>query len=366
MPDIYARRGPGLSAGRRSPDPLGPSAVSIRAGIAPAEVNARIIWRVATRVAALARLGAAGARPRAAAIDWTTPIDRSRRFYCETLSPLFYTPSYARLSEPHRRRHTQLMGMLSNELIARLEADVVDRCLTAVERTGDLPPELADAVAGFRADERRHAEAWHRLNALSEPAWYGRAARSTLLGVPPLAGQLAPILARQPWAIAAILWIQLLQEERSIDISRRLLRMPAEAIEPRYAAVYREHLRDEVRHVQLDARLIAHVHARQTPAARRWTAACLRWVVGRFFLRPARSADRLLAILAGEFPELGPMVPTMRRELRAVADDDRYHAMMYSRSSTPTSFGLFDAHPEFHAMRRVLRAYTPPGQGSPA
>jgi hypothetical protein len=317
-------------------------------------------------VAALARLDADGARPRAAAIDWSTPIDRGRRFYCETLSPLFYTPSYGRLTEPQRRRHTQLMGMLSNELIARLEADVVDHCLAAVERAPDLPRDLADAVAGFRADERRHADAWHRLNVLSEPAWYGGAGEHTLLGVPPPAGRLAPILARQPWAVPAVLWIQLLQEERSIDISRRLLRMPPEALEPRYAAVYREHLRDEVRHVQLDARLIAHVHAGQSPAGRRWTAAFLRWAVQHFFLRPARSADRVLAILAGEFPDLVSQLPTIRRELRAVVDDDRYHAMMYSRGSTPISFGLFDAHPEFHAMRTVLRAYTPRIPGRPA
>ena len=220
-------------------------------------------------------------------------------------------------------------------------------------------------MAGFRADERRHADAWQRLNALSEPEWYGGGARSALLGVPPLARRVAPLLARQPWAVPAVLWIQLLQEERSIDISRRLLRMPADAIEPRYAAVYREHLRDEVRHVQLDARLIAHVQARQSPAARRWTAACLRWAVRHFFLRPARSADRLLAILAAEFPDLAGLVPAIRRELRAVADDDRYHAMMYSRTTTPISFGLFDAHPECHAMRTVLRAYTPP-EGSPS
>jgi hypothetical protein len=323
---------------------------------------------VAIGVAALAWLGPVGTRPRADAIDWTTPIDRSRRYYCETLSPLFYTPAYARLSETHRRRHTQLMGMLSNELIARLEADVVDRCLAAVERRPDLPPDLAAEVARFRADERRHADAWHRLNVLSEPAWYGPAAdrRRTLLGVPPIAGRLAPLLVRQPWAASAVLWIQLLQEERSIDISRRLLRLSADTIEPRYAAVYREHLRDEVRHVQLDARLIAHVTARQSPAARRTTAAILRWAVRHFFLRPARSAVRLVQILAAEFPELGPLVPRIRRELRAVADDDRYHAMMYSRATTPISFGLFDAHPELHAMRTVLRAYTPMAQGRPA
>jgi hypothetical protein len=349
MSAIYAGRPPGLSR------PL-----------TPASVRARIIWRVATRVAAPARLDPLGAGAPAEAIDWTTAIDRRRRYYCETLSPLFYTPSYARLAEPVRRRYTQLMGMLSNELIARLEADIVDPCLAAVERLRDLPPELRAAIGGFRADERRHAEAWHRLNVLSEPTWYGGGRRAALLGVPPIVGRLAPGLAGQRWAVPAVLWIQLLQEERSIDISRRLLRLPADTIEPRYAAVYREHLRDEARHVQLDARLIAHVRARQSPAARRATMAVVRWVVRRFFLAPARSADRLTRILGAEFPDIRPLVPVITGELHAVAGDDRYHAMMYSRATTPISFRLFDAYPECHAMQTVLRAYRPEPQERPA
>ena len=319
---------------------------------------------MATLVASLERLDAVGGRVRADAIDWDTPIDRSRRYHCETLGPLAYTPSYARLAEPHRRRYTQLMGMLANELIARLEADVVDTCLGAVQRAPGLDAALAEAVARFREDERRHAGSWHRLNRLSEPDWYRAAGRSPLLGVPPIVGRLAPMAARRAWAVPAILWIQLLQEERSVDISRRCLRLPAGSLEPRYAAVYREHLRDEVRHVQLDCHLIAHFRARQSPAARRATAAVVRWAVRRFFLRPAHSARRLVDVLAAEYPELRPLVPAMRRELRDLADDERYHAMMYSRTTTPITFAMFDAHPEFHAMRDVLRAYTP-GEGRP-
>ena len=320
---------------------------------------------MATRVASLARLDPARARPRTDDIDWDTPIDRSRRYYCETLGPLYYTPSYGRLGEPHRRRYTQLMGMLSNELIARLEADVVDHCLGAVQRMAGLDPALAEAVARFRDDERRHADSWHRLNRLSEPTWYRAGGRGPLVGVPPLAGRLAPLVARWSWSVPAILWIQLLQEERSIDISRRCLRLPAGTLEPRYAAVYREHLRDEVRHVQLDCHLIRHVHATQSPAGRRATAAVVRRAVGQFFLRPARSAVRLVTVLAGEFPELRPLVPAMTRELRGLADDQRYQEMMYSRATTPIAFAMFDACPEFHAMREVLRAYTPDAQGRP-
>jgi hypothetical protein len=316
-------------------------------------------------VASLERLASVRARPRADDIDWATPIDRSRRFFCETLGPLYYTPSYARLSPAHRLRYTQLMGMLSNELIACLEADVVDHSLASVQRAPGVGAALAEAIARFRADERRHAAAWHRLNRLSEPAWYAGPVGRHLLAMPLVVGRLAPIAARQPWAVPAILWMQLLQEERSIDISRRCLKVPADTIEPRYAAVYREHLRDEVRHVRLDCHLIAHVRASQAPAARRATAAVLRWVVRHFFLQPARSATRLVQILAAEYPELQPLVPAMRRELRGLVDDEAYNEMMYSRATTPITFAMFDAYPELHAMRAVLRTYRPAGQGRP-
>jgi hypothetical protein len=120
-----------------------------------------------------------------------------------------------------------------------------------------------------------------------------------------------------------------------------------------------------VRHVQLDCHLIAHVHARQSPVARRATAAVVRWAVRHFFLQPARSARRLVEVLAAEFPELRPLAPAMRRELDGLGADDRYHAMMYSRATTPIAFGMFDGHPEFHVMRTTLRAYTPAGEGKP-
>ena len=153
--------------------------------------------------------------------------------------------------------------------------------------------------------------------------------------------------------------MQLTQEEHSIEISRRCLRMPAGALEPRYAAVYGEHLRDEVRHVQVDCHLIERFYAAQSLTARRMTAMVFRWVLANLFLRPARSSVRVIEVLASEYHELRPLVPRMVRELRALVADEAYNQMMYSRQTTPLTFELFDAFPEFHSMSRVLRAYTP-------
>jgi hypothetical protein len=311
------------------------------------------------RVLPLDRLESSPIRPRLEDVDWHTPIDRSRLFFCETLTPLYYTASYARLSPEHRRRYNQLTGMLSNELTLRLETTFVDSALNAVTRHPAIDSELTFAVQRFRDDETQHAESWRRLNRLSEPDWY-RTDGPRLVRVSPIIDRMARALARVPDLCPLVFWIQLAQEEHSIEISRRCLRMPPDVLEPRYAAVYGEHLRDEVRHVQIDCHLIERFYGAQSLTARRVTARIFRWILANLFLRPARSAVRIVEVLASEHRELRPQLPQMVRELRALTTNDGYQQMMYSRQTTPLTFELFDAFPEFHSMSRVLSAYSPP------
>jgi hypothetical protein len=94
------------------------------------------------------------------AIDWRTPIDRSRWYFCETLTPLYYTPVYDELAVEHRRRYNQLTGMLASELIGLLETEFLNAALQAVESARDQDPAIRAAVVRFGDDERRHAEMW--------------------------------------------------------------------------------------------------------------------------------------------------------------------------------------------------------------
>jgi hypothetical protein len=289
-------------------------------------------------------------------VDWTTPIDRSRWFFCETLTPLAYTRIYGELGEAHRRRYNQLTGMLSNELILRLETDFLGRALGALDKEADAG--LSAAVKRFADDERRHADTWRRLNRLSAPEHYATSDR-WLCRVPPVIQAVSGVVARYPAALPVIFWVQLSQEERSIDISRRCLRVPADRMEPRYAAAYRAHLKDEVRHVRVDCCLLERFYAKRSPGIRRLTAALFRMLVGSVFLVPARSTLRIVRVLASEFPELTPLLPRMRKELCALVTNDDYQRMMYSRESTPLTFEWFDRFEEFHSLQRVLRAYEP-------
>jgi hypothetical protein len=156
-----------------------------------------------------------------------------------------------------------------------------------------------------------------------------------------------------------VFWVMLALEERSLEISRRCLRMPVEQIEARYLAVYRAHLAHEVRHVQIDWHLIERYYAGQSILRRRLNARLFRLAVGRFFLPPRRAAVRVVDRLVNEYQDLKPLGRVMTQQLDKVGCDPAYHGMMYSRETTPITFSLFDRFPEFHAMRHVLHSYLP-------
>ena len=309
--------------------------------------------------AALGRLTAVPGRLAADAIDWETPIDRSRWYFCETLTPLYYAPVYRELEPHHRRRYNQLTGLLANELISLLESEFLQAALTAVESSDARDGELLQAVRRFREDEERHASAWNRLNRLSEPGWYAARRSRRLVTVPPAVGVLSRAIARYPVLFPVVFWIQLVQEERSIEISRRCMRVERDRIEPRYAAVYAAHLHDEVRHVQIDRHLIERFYRPRSPIVRHMTARLFRTLVSQLLLTPGRSTAAVIVRLVEEFPELAQRAPRIRAEVRALTDNDEYHRMMYSRKTTPVTFDLFDCFEEFHQMRHVLRAYEP-------
>lgn len=308
--------------------------------------------------AALRRLTATPARRVTDDFDWHTPIDRSRWFFCETLTPLYYAPIYRELAPDHRRRYNQLTGMLANELISLLESEFLDAALTAVATADPADSELREAVIRFRDDEARHADAWDRLNRLSEPGWYQtRQPRLVTVSAPVRA--LSRFIARHPLLVPVVFWVQLVQEERSVEISRRCMRVDGDRIEPRYAGVYAAHLHDEVRHVQIDRHLIERFYRPRSPAVRHVTARLLRGFVSRLLLTPGRSSFAVVRRLVEESPELAPLESRIRAELRRLTASDEYHRMMYSRESTPVTFDLFDRFEEFHQMQHVLRAYRP-------
>jgi hypothetical protein len=293
--------------------------------------------------------------------DFTTPIDLSRWFVCPTLTPLYYAPIYAALEERHQLRYNQLTALSFSELIVLFETTFAASVLAAISRSRrqaiDRP--LVDCLEAFIAEEREHTDWWHCLNRLSAPKLYAETDRA-IIRVSTFAQDLLGRLTNHPFAFPFVYWVMLALEERSLDISRRCLRMPVDRIEPRYLAVYRAHLSHEVRHVQIDWHLIERFYAERSSAVRQLNAWLFRVAVRRFFLPPTRTAARVISQLVIEHPELECDRPCMLRQLRQVGGDPAYHQMMYSRDSTPITFSLLDRFREFRPMSRVLLTYQAP------
>ena len=284
-------------------------------------------------------------------LDLAAPIDRARPFIAEELTPLWYTAVFRELSPAQALRYNQISALAAGELIGLFEEEIALAALRSLQ-TAPLPADLRAGVGWFVEEEARHAEVWSGLNRLSEPSWYGAERRRIVRPPEGLLGVMRWI-AGHPRRLPVVFWLMLLQEERSIAISRRSLAL-AERLEPRWAAVFRLHLRDEIRHVHLDWHLLDHFYRDRSRPVRRLTAELLRRIVAAFFLAPKRMAVRVVDLLIREHPDLALLRPRCLRELAALENDPAYRRMMYSREELPVSFHLLDSFPELAAFRDFL------------
>ena len=285
-------------------------------------------------------------------------IDFSRYFVCPTATPLYYTEIYESLSDRQKLRYNQLCGLAFNELVALFESEFADRVLKAIaetaQRGGD--DQMLACVQQFLREEEHHTRAWRRLGELSDPCRYASEAypvtRPSPVGI-----RLLNYIAARPLRFPANLWVMLALEEKALDVARRCLHMPLEDLDPVYRRMYARHAHDEARHVQIDWHFIDTYYTTASPGRRQRTA----WLVAKLlrdvFLRPARSAMRVVTCWLEEFSELRPHRREFQRQLKGLIDCEGYHEMMYSQRGSPILFSLFDRFPEMQRMETVLLSY---------
>jgi hypothetical protein len=289
-----------------------------------------------------------------ARVELRGSVDASKRFTCDTLAPLAYSPIFAELTEPQRLRYNQLVGLMQNEIICFFEQEFATRVLPALLRPeAAVPDDLARALRQFLEDERQHTQLFRSLNRLARPAWYARSDYH-ILRLPRSFRRLLGFFAARPATFPFVYWVMLIMEERSLLMSRRYAAMDAATLEPHFADVYRAHLEDEVRHVQLDWHLLERFY-QSRPNWLRWLNARLleAFVLG-LFLKPRRANVRLVELLIEEFPELKPRRAELVRAVHELTTNPGYRGMMYSPESTPIAHALLESLPELASLRRRL------------
>jgi len=292
-----------------------------------------------------------------ARVDLGGPLDRTKLFTCPTLAPLAHSEIFSHLSEPQQRRYNQLVALMQNEIICFFEQEFAVRVLPAVlrdSRTGSsIPPELSRTLEQFIEDERQHTQLFRQLNRLAEPQWYERG-DYYILRLPRAFRAVLRGLTNRPAMFPMVFWVMLLMEERSLMISRRYAAMETDRLEPHFAAAYRAHLEDEVRHVQLDWHLLERFYHSRPAWVRRMNARLLEIFLVGLFLKPRRANVRLIELLIEDFPELEPKQDGLVTAVRRLHEKAGYREMMYSPQATPIAYALFAQLPECARLRRRL------------
>lgn len=283
-------------------------------------------------------------------------IDFSRWFMPENLTPLYYTQAYAILTEPHRLRYNQLHALYFNEQTMFFERALA-RNVLGYFLAQPLPDELKSGLAQFMAEEEQHSAMFRNLNQKCAPAIY--AARDFyFIHVPSTAAKLLDFISKRPDWFPLLLWLMHLQEERALSFGRAFLRSK-DALETHFVSVQRQHVADEAGHVQWDEALLDWVWPKTGALLRQCNIRLFAWMVGEFFSAPKRSALRVVAALAGEFPELQPHCPQFCCQLRELDNNPVYRRSLYSPKNVPNTFRRFDAWPEFSALAKVMPGYVP-------
>jgi hypothetical protein len=275
-------------------------------------------------------------------------------FIAEEHTPLFHTSEYRTLPAPARLRYNQLHALYYNELVAFFEQEMLSPALRALARLS-LPPMLVDGVRQFYQDEQRHTATFRALNRRCEPGLYARS-DYFFVGVGPTGRGVVRLISSQPRLFPLLLWLALMQEERSLHYSKGCLEY-AGRLEPQFVAAHRAHLADEVGHVAWDERLLDWLWPRTARILRVVNARLLNWLVTEFFLLPKRSGLRVVERLAREFPQLD--AAALRRAMSGLKDNAAYVRTLYSREVTPRTFARFDRHSEFALLARTLPGYVP-------
>jgi hypothetical protein len=277
-------------------------------------------------------------------------VDHRKRFIPEEFTPLYYTPSYRALTDEQRLRYNQLQALYFNEQIIFFEAAIGRRVLGALLRDS-LPPQLTNGLRQFLEEEQQHTEMFRRLNQHCAPQFYG--AGHFYFIQPPRAWMAALSWATEhPRFFPMFLWLMLLQEERSLFYSRRVIAQ-REELEPHFVKTHRRHLADEVGHVRWDEELIEALWQRANPYLRKVNAQLFGWMLGEFFNAPKRAQLRVVHELAREFPQLLELQPELKRHLLALSKDGGFQMSLYSREVVPRTFARFDESPEFQSLKLI-------------
>jgi hypothetical protein len=278
-------------------------------------------------------------------------IDFSRPFVPEHCTQLFYTPSYAFLTGVQKLRYNQLFGSRINEHFLMFEKHFANRVMGKLVSRAEIlgEPYLGECLRQMMVEEESHQAMFRQLNRLCLPEIYAVDDHYfTALG------SIEQFVFRQftaiPVHLTFLLWIILFLEESTTVMSRAFLDVGRPEtlgeVEANFVAAHAAHLKDEVRHLHIDVRLIRGLMGRQSAWKHRLNARLFRIFMNEI-LAPKRSGIAVVRHLVKEHPELAPRLPAMISDIKALRYDPRFLNNFFSEERMPYTYFLFNDIPDF-------------------
>lgn len=294
-------------------------------------------------------------------------VDRRRPFIPEDYTQLYFTPLYASLHFEHRLRYNQLFALRSNEYIMMLEADLVDRLMQPLKRHPKVRAngELVRAMDTMMQEERRHFDNFAALNRACRPDLY-----------PPGTDRLfsrLPVWTRAMfWTVGALagqlpfaLWFLMAMEESSMSLARDMVRRPHTEtlgeLDPAFVSVHLEHMKDETRHLHIDAHLIVAGIDSGARLKRLLNARLFRTLLAGI-TTPTMGGSGVTVIrqLVREMPELQAQEADLVNAVLALKHNRAFQRSLFNRRIMPRTFSVFDHTPEFRQLGERMAGYDRP------
>ncbi len=295
--------------------------------------------------------------------DMTTPgrVDVSRPFIPEEHTQLYYTPLYMTLSQEQRLRYNQLFGLRLNEYIMTLEAELIERLLAPLRGRPEVRNDSAmmAALDTMVAEERRHHAGFAAFNREFRPDLYPAGCDRHFARLPwwtrAMFGVVGGLAKHYPFA----LWYMMAMEESAKTLAKDMVLQPQTqtlgVLDPAFVALHHQHMKDETRHVHLDALLIERCMAQRNATINvRLFTAMLAGVV-----TPTRggSGAKVIRQLVRDMPELAPREGELIDAVLLLRNDRRFHESLFNRRLMPRTFELFDATPAMANLGRKMVGY---------
>jgi hypothetical protein len=294
-------------------------------------------------------------------MELSQPVDANKPFIPEDYTQLFYTPVYATLTHAQRLRYNQLFALRVNEYIMMLEADLIERLLPPLRRHPRVAGDAAmlHALDTMVQEERRHFQGFAALNRSCRPDLYPLGEDRLFSVLPWWTRAMFGAVSLASRHLAFALWFLMAMEESSKSLALDMVARPEThtlgQFDAAFVHMHREHLRDETRHIHLDALLIERCLGRRWEGINAW---CFQhMLVG--VVRPTRSGSgvQVLRQLVREMPELAPRMEEMTQALLALRNSPDFQRSLFNRRIMPATFGIFDQCNSLATLGQTMVGY---------